>query len=63
MQWRSSSHSQNGGQCLQVPVQPPAGGMYVRDSKDTSRTPIVVSRAAWSSFVTAVAETSGNLSS
>ncbi|MEU3872725.1 MULTISPECIES: DUF397 domain-containing protein [Streptomyces] len=36
--------------------------MHIRDSKDTSRTPIVVSRSAWAVFVTAVAVTNGNLS-
>ncbi|MFI9721619.1 DUF397 domain-containing protein [Streptomyces sp. NPDC052396] len=60
-QWRKSLRSTQGNQCLEIAEQYP-GVMPVRDSKDPNRAPIVVPRAAWSSFVTAVAGTNGRLS-
>ncbi|WP_372412433.1 DUF397 domain-containing protein [Streptomyces luteireticuli] len=61
--WRSSSHSQNGGQCLQVPVEKVPGRMPVRDSKYPTRTPLEFPDLAWQPFVTAVALSDGLLSS
>ncbi|MET9415353.1 DUF397 domain-containing protein [Streptomyces klenkii] len=58
--WRKSSHSVNDGGCIEIAEQYP-DVMPVRDSKDPNRTPIVVSRTVWGSFVTAVAATNGNL--
>ncbi|MGA5134427.1 DUF397 domain-containing protein [Streptomyces olivoreticuli] len=60
--WRSSSHSQNGGQCLQVPVEKVPDLMPVRDSKYPNRTPLIFPDVAWQSFVTSVAEPDGPLS-
>ncbi|MEU5191373.1 DUF397 domain-containing protein [Streptomyces klenkii] len=59
--WRKSSHSVNDGGCIEIAEQYP-DVMPVRDSKDCSRTPMVVSRTAWGSFVTAVVATGGKLS-
>ncbi|MCC3767642.1 DUF397 domain-containing protein [Streptomyces sp. UNOC14_S4] len=59
--WRKSTHSQGGGGCVEIAEQYP-GVTPVRDSKDTSRTPVVVPRAAWGRFVTAVVATHGDLS-
>ncbi|MFI2077564.1 DUF397 domain-containing protein [Streptomyces triculaminicus] len=60
--WRSSSYSEGGGQCLQVPVEKVSDLVPVRDSKYPDRTPLVFSDAAWQSFVTAVAVPDGPLS-
>ncbi|MFC5724108.1 DUF397 domain-containing protein [Streptomyces gamaensis] len=57
--WRSSTHSGNGGQCLQVPVEKIPGLMPVRDSKCPDRARLAFPDAAWSCFVTAVAVPDG----
>ncbi|MER5784302.1 DUF397 domain-containing protein [Streptomyces mobaraensis] len=59
--WRSSTHSGNGGQCLQVPAEKIPGLMPVRDSKRPGRATLAFPDAAWSRFVTAVAEPNGPL--
>jgi hypothetical protein len=49
--WRKSSYSGgNGGQCVEVARNMPAG-VAVRDSKDPDGPRIVVTRAAWAAFV------------
>ncbi|MGI5337052.1 DUF397 domain-containing protein [Streptomyces sp. CA-181903] len=60
--WRSSTHSGNGGQCLQVPTDKTPGLMPVRDSKRPDRATLTFPDAAWLHFVTAVAEPNGPLS-
>ncbi|MBZ4322635.1 DUF397 domain-containing protein [Streptomyces huiliensis] len=60
--WRSSTHSAGGGQCLQVPAEKIPGLMPVRDSKAPDRGLLTLPDAAWSRFVTAVAEPNGPLS-
>ncbi|MFC9930191.1 DUF397 domain-containing protein [Streptomyces sp. NPDC127190] len=48
--WRKSSYSnQDGGACLEV-----SGDLLhtaVRDSKDTTRTPLLIGAGAWAAFV------------
>ncbi|MGI5340242.1 DUF397 domain-containing protein [Streptomyces sp. CA-181903] len=56
--WRKSSHSQNSASCIEIADQFP-GILPIRDSKTPDRSPIVVPRAAWASFVTAVASGGG----
>ncbi|KRV47602.1 hypothetical protein AQ490_06840 [Wenjunlia vitaminophila] len=52
--WRKSSRSNDeGGSCLEVLDDHPAG-VPVRDSKDPHGPALVFSVAAWSSFVAAV---------
>ncbi|MCC3770153.1 DUF397 domain-containing protein [Streptomyces sp. UNOC14_S4] len=51
--WRKSTHSGNGGGCVVIAEQYP-GIMPIGDSKDLSRTPVVVTRGAFASFVSAV---------
>lgn len=47
--WFKSSYSGGGGgNCVEVAVRPEA--VLVRDSKDTRRTPLAVSAAAWAAF-------------
>ncbi|MDJ1131819.1 DUF397 domain-containing protein [Streptomyces iconiensis] len=55
-QWISSSYSDNqGGQCVEwAPAHASAGSVPVRDSKDTSRTPLSFSPTAWSAFIKGV---------
>jgi len=49
--WRASSYSNpDGGNCVEVADGFP-GVVPVRDSKDTARTPLVFSTAAWRTFV------------
>ncbi|MFF4815630.1 DUF397 domain-containing protein [Kitasatospora sp. NPDC001309] len=51
--WVKSSHSTDGGQCVEVaPGFPDV--MPVRDSKDPNGPTLVFPAAAWHSFVTAV---------
>lgn len=51
--WFKSSYSGGGGgDCLEVAFQPDA--VRIRDSKDTSRTPLTVSPSAWTHFTTHV---------
>jgi hypothetical protein len=52
--WRKSSYSNSdGGQCLEVSDDLPSL-VPVRDSKDTSRTPLLFGAPAWQAFVTGV---------
>ncbi|KAB7834685.1 DUF397 domain-containing protein [Streptomyces mobaraensis] len=59
--WRSSTHSGNGGQCLQVPVEKVPGLMPVRDSKRPDRATLTFPDAAWTRFVAAMTEPNGAL--
>ncbi|WP_225830424.1 DUF397 domain-containing protein [Streptomyces sp. NK08204] len=48
--WRTSSYSSGeGGQCVEVAVQPHV--VCVRDSKDIDQPAIPVTAAAWAAFV------------
>ncbi|KOV66373.1 DUF397 domain-containing protein [Streptomyces sp. MMG1121] len=48
--WRKSSYSnQGGGECLEVADNLPL--VPVRDSKDTTRTPLLIGAGAWAAFV------------
>jgi hypothetical protein len=48
--WVKSSYSgAEGGQCVEVATAPST--IHVRDSKDVSRTPLVVVPTAWTAFV------------
>jgi hypothetical protein len=51
--WRKSSYSnQDGGECLEVAANAPAQGLVpVRDSKDTTRGPLLIGPEAWGAFV------------
>ncbi|MFJ7248923.1 DUF397 domain-containing protein [Kitasatospora sp. NPDC098652] len=51
--WVKSSHSTDGGQCIEVAPGFP-NVMPVRDSKDPHGPALVFPAAAWQSFVTAV---------
>ncbi|MER7765632.1 DUF397 domain-containing protein [Kitasatospora sp. NPDC096140] len=51
--WVKSSHSTDGGQCIEVAPGFP-NVMPVRDSKDPSGPALVFSSTAWQSFVTAI---------
>ncbi|MFF8994135.1 DUF397 domain-containing protein [Streptomyces sp. NPDC014983] len=52
--WRKSSYSnQDGGQCLEVADNVPSL-VPVRDSKDTTRTPLLFGAPAWAAFVSGV---------
>ncbi|MDB1088771.1 DUF397 domain-containing protein [Streptomyces sp. ACA25] len=49
--WFKSSYSGGGGDnCIEVAVRPET--VLVRDSKDTERPSLAVSRDAWSAFTT-----------
>ncbi|NJQ03275.1 DUF397 domain-containing protein [Streptomyces zingiberis] len=49
--WIKSSHSgPEGDDCVEVATSP--GTVHVRDSKDTSRPPLNLSKGAWSTFIT-----------
>ncbi|MET9614656.1 DUF397 domain-containing protein [Kitasatospora indigofera] len=52
--WRKSSHSDNGGQCVEVAPGFP-GLMPVRDSKDPEGPALVFPAGAWQAFVAAAA--------
>lgn len=53
--WFKSSHSGGGGDnCVEIALHPEA--VLVRDSKDTRRPPLTVSRDAWSAFATLAAD-------
>lgn len=48
--WIKSSYSAgDGGECVEVATGPDA--VHVRDSKDTTRTPLAVAPTAWTAFV------------
>ncbi|KPH98277.1 protein of unknown function DUF397 [Actinobacteria bacterium OV450] len=50
LEWsKSSFSSEEGGECVETALCPL--GVHVRDSKDTNRPSLTVSRAAWTSFV------------
>ncbi|WP_073947025.1 DUF397 domain-containing protein [Streptomyces kebangsaanensis] len=52
--WRKSSYSgPEGGSCLEVLDDHPAG-VPVRDSKNPHGPAVIIPRSAWSTFVTAV---------
>ncbi|MFE6871938.1 DUF397 domain-containing protein [Kitasatospora sp. NPDC057692] len=51
--WRKSSHSSNGGECIEVADGLP-GVVPVRDSKDPVGAALVFSSGAWRAFVGAV---------
>ncbi|MEU8687195.1 DUF397 domain-containing protein [Streptomyces sp. NPDC048665] len=49
--WRKSSYSNSdGGQCVEVADNIPSV-IPVRDSKDTTRTPLLFGAGAWGAFV------------
>ncbi|MFD7583246.1 DUF397 domain-containing protein [Kitasatospora sp. NPDC059817] len=52
-EWRKSSYSNNGGNCIEVAPGFP-GVLPVRDSKDPEGPALVFPADAWSSFVAAV---------
>ncbi|MET9160617.1 DUF397 domain-containing protein [Streptomyces parvulus] len=53
--WFKSSYSGGGGDnCIEVALRP--GVVLVRDSKDTGRQSLAVSRDAWSAFTTLAAD-------
>ncbi|MEU3447308.1 DUF397 domain-containing protein [Streptomyces thermolilacinus] len=57
LHWFKSSYSGTGGDnCVEVAHAP--GAVHVRDSKDTTLTPLTLSPAAWADFL-AVAASSG----
>ncbi|MFF8633252.1 DUF397 domain-containing protein [Streptomyces pilosus] len=48
--WFKSSYSTgSGGECVEVATRP--AKVHIRDSKDTTRTPLAVEPTAWSAFV------------
>ncbi|CAK7288163.1 DUF397 domain-containing protein [Streptomyces misionensis] len=52
--WRKSSYSnQDGGNCVEVSDNLPSL-VPVRDSKDTTRTPLLFTAPAWAAFVQGV---------
>lgn len=51
-EWRTSSYSNGGGQCVEVGYVP--GIAAVRDSKDRAAGYLAVDRPQWSVFVAAI---------
>ncbi|MFJ8437181.1 DUF397 domain-containing protein [Kitasatospora sp. NPDC094019] len=51
--WRKSSHSDNGGQCVEIALDAP-GLVPVRDSKDPSGPALAFPADAWRAFVLAL---------
>lgn len=51
--WRKSSHSNNGGACVEVATNLP-GLVAVRDSKNPSGPPLVFSADCWRAFIRAM---------
>ncbi|MFE7564905.1 DUF397 domain-containing protein [Kitasatospora sp. NPDC057500] len=51
--WFKSSHSNNGGECVEVSASFP-GAVPVRDSKDPSGPALVFPASAWCAFVAGV---------
>ena len=49
-QWRKSSYSGNGGNCVEVATNMP-GIVAVRDSKDPDGTALVLTPAEWQAFL------------
>ncbi|WKX70059.1 DUF397 domain-containing protein [Streptomyces sp. XD-27] len=54
--WRKSSYTANNGNCVEVAHIPGTPGVAVRDSKNVDIPAARASRAAWSAFLTAVAD-------
>ncbi|UWE12856.1 DUF397 domain-containing protein [Actinacidiphila bryophytorum] len=52
--WFTSSHSQNGGQCVEVAAPGRLNTVPVRDSKDPDGPALTFSLAAWAAFVSGV---------
>lgn len=53
--WIKSSYSDGtGGQCLEWRAYAHSGGVPVRDSKDTTRTPLTFSSDTWTAFIEGV---------
>jgi len=48
--WRKSSHSNNGGACVEVATNLP-GLVAVRDSKNPSGPSLVFSASSWQAFI------------
>ncbi|MFJ8437178.1 DUF397 domain-containing protein [Kitasatospora sp. NPDC094019] len=51
--WRKSSHSDNGGECVEIALDAP-GLVPVRDSKDPSGPNLAFPADAWRAFVAGV---------
>jgi hypothetical protein len=57
--WRKSSYSNtDGGECIEVSDSVPPL-VPVRDSKDTTRSPLLFAAGAWSAFVDGVKTADG----
>ncbi|MFD7643717.1 DUF397 domain-containing protein [Kitasatospora sp. NPDC059795] len=54
VRWVKSSYSNNGGNCIEIGADVSAAHVPVRDSKDPQGPALVVSRAAFNTFVEAV---------
>lgn len=55
LDWHKSSYSGSGGDnCVEVATQPDT--VHVRDSKDTSISPLRISPNAWTAFTTHAAD-------
>lgn len=52
--FRSSYSGSSGDNCIEIAVR--AGAVLVRDSKDTQRQALTVSRNAWSAFTVLAAD-------
>jgi hypothetical protein len=58
--WRKSSYSNpDGGECVEVSDSVPSL-VPVRDSKDTTRSPLLFATGAWSAFVAGVKTADGH---
>ncbi|KRV50029.1 toxin [Wenjunlia vitaminophila] len=55
LRWRKSSHSMNGGECVEFAV-PGTSTVAVRDSKDPQGPSLLFSSDAWTAFVTEVGQ-------
>ncbi|MGH3517377.1 MAG: DUF397 domain-containing protein [Haloechinothrix sp.] len=52
-QWRKSSYSTGGGECVEV-ADAPDGGRWLRDSKDRSHPAHYFTAAEWDAFIRGV---------
>lgn len=52
--WRTSSHSGQDGNCVEVASDRPAGTVLVRDTRDRDGCTLQVSPAAWRRFTRSV---------